>query len=182
LAVGIALSSGKCLWSIPYRDPENENIITPVLFENLLILSGIRDGTFAYHVDRIGSRWTTELAWKAPTVNMHIGSPVLGGHVLYGFSYKRKGQFFCLDAHDGKIQWMTGGRKGENASVVSAGQVLFFLTSDARMSIARQSPQKFESLVEHEVADSPTWALPVIMSTRVLIRDAAALSLWRFDE
>jgi outer membrane protein assembly factor BamB len=182
LAVGIALGSGKCLWSIPYRDPENENIITPVLFENLLILSGIRYGTFAYRIDRIGSRWATNLAWQAPTVNMHIGSPVLDGHLLYGFSYKRKGQFFCLDLHDGKIQWMTEGRKGENASVVGAGQVLIFLSSDARMSIARQDPHKFEPLAQYEVADSPTWAHPVVLSTQVLIRDAAALSMWRFGE
>ena len=46
-------SDGKQLWTIPFPDEWNENIVTPVVVGDLLIVSGIRKGTLGYR-DREG--------------------------------------------------------------------------------------------------------------------------------
>ena len=39
------------------------------------------------------------------------------GTFRYGFSSKRQGQLFCLDAATGAATWMTEGRGGMNAAI-----------------------------------------------------------------
>src|SRR5258708_31085138 len=106
-----------------------------------------------------------------------MSSPVIAGDYVFGFSHKRKGQFFCIDARTGETQWTDEGRDGDNAAIVAAGQVLFLLTDGAELFVARNDPKKFEVLKKYSVADSPTWAHPVPAGNRLLIRDASTLAL-----
>src|SRR3972149_1688028 len=59
---------------------------------------------------------------------MYMSSPVADGTLIYGFSNKRKGQLFCLDAATGTPRWTTEGRGGTNAALQSAGDNLIVLT------------------------------------------------------
>jgi len=112
---------------------------------------------------------------------MYMSSPVLDGDFLYGLSHLRKGQFFCLDARTGKVAWTTDGREGANASLLDAKNVLFMLTSDAELIIASKSAKGFEQRARYTVADSPTWAHPVVMGKQILVKDEANLTLWNIE-
>ena len=48
--VGVEVESGKALWTIPFPDEWNENIVTPVVAGGMLIVSGTRKGTFGYRL------------------------------------------------------------------------------------------------------------------------------------
>jgi hypothetical protein len=48
---------------------------------------------------------------------------------------------------------------------VAAGSVWLILTPDANLIVARQSDKAFEPLRKYSVADSPTWAHPVVWAT-----------------
>ena len=74
--------------------------------------------------------------------------------------------------------WTSEGRQADNAAIVDAGSVLFFLTNNAELIVARKSAKGFEPLRKYSVADSPTWAHPVILNSGVLIKDATTLALW----
>ena len=113
---------------------------------------------------------------------MYLSSPVLDGHLLFGLSAKRKGQFFCLDARTGKLLWTTEGREGEHASALNAGDVLLFLTNDATLIIAKKSAQGFEPITRYQVADSPTWSHPIVLGKQLLIKDASSVALWSLEE
>src|SRR5262245_29027796 len=52
-------------------------------------------------------------------------TPVLADNRLVGFSHRKKGQFFCLDANTGKAFWESEGRMGENAATLNAGDLFF---------------------------------------------------------
>ena len=52
------------------------------------------------------------------------------------------------------------------------------VTNDAELIVARKSAKGFEPLRKYSVADSPTWAHPVILNRGVLIKDATTLALW----
>jgi outer membrane protein assembly factor BamB len=175
--VGVSASKGQLLWEIPFETEFLQNIVTPVIYKQTLILSGIDKGVFAVQPLLSGGVGVTEQLWANTDVSMYMNSPVLIGDYVYGLSNKRKGQFFCLDARTGKTQWVSNGREGDNAAIVAAGQFLMLLTEGAELVIARADPKQFEIIKKYSVADSPTWAHPVLVGKRVLIKDASSLAL-----
>jgi len=62
--------------------------------------------------------------------------------------------------------------------VVAANSVWLMLTPDASLTVARQSAKAFEPVRKYTVADSPTWAHPVVMGHGILIKDKTNLALW----
>jgi outer membrane protein assembly factor BamB len=179
--LSIAVETGKLLWKFPHPDEWNENIITPVLYQNSLIISGVRQGTRAVKVTKAGSDWQAAALWHNPKVAMYMSSPVLDGDYLYGLSALRKGQFFCLDVRTGATVWTTEGREATNAACLQTKNHLFLLTDNAELIVAAKSLKGFEPLARYTVADSPTWSLPVLLDKQVLTKDESNLTLWSFE-
>jgi outer membrane protein assembly factor BamB len=175
--VGISASFGQLLWEIPFETEYVQNSVTPVIYKNTLIFSGLDKGVFAINVVLRGNKWAAEQLWQNPDVSMYLNSPVVSGDYLFGLSHKRKGQFFCLDARTGQILWTSSGREGDNAAILASGQLLFLLTDAAELLVARSGPKQLEVLKKYTVAESPTWAHPVLIGNRILIKDASTLAL-----
>ena len=176
--VGLSSDSGAILWEFPFNDEWNENIVTPVATPNGVIVSGIRQGTRALTVAKTGDKWIVSQAWQTPDVTMYMSSPVLVDKVLFGHSTKRKGQFVAVDPGTGKILWSTEGRGGQNASVTAAGNHLLFLTSDSELLIAQIDPTSYKEVRRYTVASSPTWAHPILLRDKVIVRDAMNVTVW----
>ena len=179
--IGVESKTGKLLWRLAWPDEWNENIVTPTLYKNTLIFSGVRKGTMAVQVTKNGSEWTTKQVWHNPEIAMYMNSPVLEGDHLFGMSSKRKGQYFCLEAATGKVLWATEGREGVNAAILNAKDALLILTNDANLIVAKKSAKGFEQVAKYSVADSATYAHPVVMGKRILVKDDAAMALWSFE-
>lgn len=173
--------NGGLLWQLPFTTEYEQNIVTPVVYKDLLIFSGINKGVFAVRPKYAGGKWTTEQVWKNDEVSMYMNSPILSGNLLFGLSHKKKGQFFCLDAATGKTWWAGDGRQGENAAMTIAGNIMFWLTNDAELIVSRLTGKGVEPLKRYKVADSETWAHPVIAGNRVLIKDHQSLALWSLE-
>ena len=176
--IGVSAAAGELLWQIPFNTPYDQNIVTPVLYHETLVFSGLDNGVMGVKVLKRGSQWLTETVWQTKDVGMYMSSPVVSGDLLFGLSHFKRGQFFCLDPHNGAILWTSEGRQADNAAIVDGGSVLVFLTSDAELIVARKSRKAFEVLRKYSVADSPTWAHPVILNSGILIKDATTLALW----
>ncbi len=86
-----------------------------------------------------GAEWTTETVWQNKDFSMYMSSPVVSGDLLFGFTERKRGQFFCLRPSDGTTLWTSDGRQGDNAAIVAAGSVLLILTNDANLMVARQN-------------------------------------------
>jgi hypothetical protein len=65
-----------------------------------------------------------------------------------------------------------------NASLLSAGPNLIVLTTDGDLIVARRGPEKFDELRRYKIADSQTWAHPVLLGHDLLVRDATSITLW----
>ena len=179
--VGVSAATGELLWRIPFTTNFDQNIVTPVLYRDTLIFSGLNNGAMAVKVLKRGSEWSTERVWHNPDAAMYMNSPVLSEDLLFGLSHRNKGQFFCLDARTGATLWNSRGREGDNAAILNAGSVLLLLTSDAELIVAKKSAKAFELVRRYSVADSPTWAHPVVLGNGILIKDASTLALWTID-
>jgi outer membrane protein assembly factor BamB len=179
--VGVGVESGELLWEIPFTTAYVQNIVTPVLHGQDLIFSGLDKGIVAIRVSRNNGEWTTEKVWETKELSMYMSSPVLKGDVLFGLSQFRRGQFFALDARTGSALWTSEGRQGRNASVSIAGEVLFFLTNEAELTVAKATKEGFEPIRQYSVAESPTWAHLVVVGNRMLVKDDSTLSLWALE-
>ncbi|HYV06004.1 MAG TPA: PQQ-binding-like beta-propeller repeat protein, partial [Blastocatellia bacterium] len=178
---GFSPQTGEQLWRIPFETEYVQNIITPVVYKQTLIFSGLDKGTMAVRVIRVAGKWQAVTNWQNPDVSMYMSSPVASGDYLFGLSHKRKGQFFCIDARTGKTLWTSDGRVGDNAAIVAAGEFLFLLTDAAELLVARSHAILFEVLKKYSVADSPTWAHPVVTNKGILIKDRTTLALLSFE-
>jgi outer membrane protein assembly factor BamB len=173
--VGIDARTGVELWSSPFPDEWHENIVTPLWTGSHLVVSGTRQGTHAYSLQQANGKWQATEVWKNPEVAMYMSSPVYGDGLIYGHSSKRKGQFVALNAKSGVVEWITEGRDGEHASVLLTRSHVIYLTNTADLLVARRAAKAFEVVHRYDVADAPTWAMPVLIGNDMLVRDATGL-------
>jgi outer membrane protein assembly factor BamB len=155
--------------------------VTPVVYKDLLIFSGINKGAFALKPTLKHGKWTLQNVWQNERAAMYLNSPVVIGDFVYGMTHFRKGQFFCLHARTGKTVWTSTGAEGENAAIVSSADMLFFLSDNAELTLARPSGTKYEVLKKYTVAQSPTWAHPALAGNQILVKDLKSLTVWRFQ-
>ncbi|MBO0723659.1 MAG: PQQ-binding-like beta-propeller repeat protein, partial [Blastocatellia bacterium] len=175
--VGIGVEKGELLWKIPFETEYVQNIVTPVAYQDLLIFSGYNKGIFAIKAELRDGKWITRSAWQNKEVSLYMNSPVVSGDYLFGLSQRNKGQFFCLDPSTGRTLWTGDPRQGENAAMVVAGGLIFSLTSDADLIVTDASDKTAKPITHYTVADSSTWAHPVIAGTNILIKDEETLAL-----
>lgn len=176
--VGIDPAAGTLLWQIPFPDEWNENIVTPVVAGDVLVVSGTRKGTLGYRLEKSAGGWAAKQVWHNAELAMYMSSPIADGTFVYGLSSRRKGQLFCLDAKTGVAKWTTEGRAAQNAALVSAGPNLLVLTSDGDLLVVKRSPEGFEEVRRYKVAQTQTWSHPILVGNQLVIRDADSVALW----
>jgi outer membrane protein assembly factor BamB len=176
--VGVNAADGALLWRIPFTTSYDQNSITPVVAGDVLIYSGLENGTTAVRLTRNGATWTPAPVWKNEQVSMYMSSPVVIGTTLYGLSHRNRGQFFAIDLASGKTLWTTAGRDGENASLIAAGSLLLMSTTNAELIVARPNPAKFEEIKRYTIADSAVWAHPALAPNALLVKDVDKLICW----
>jgi len=179
--IGVAAESGELLWKRPYTVPFTQNNITPILYNQTLIISGLEQPVVALNVVKRNGKWDTVNVWENSSVSLAMSNAVVARDTVFGMSSKNMGQFFALDARTGKTLWTSAPRQGTNAAIVCAGDVLFILKDDAQMIVARANPARYETLQTYQVADSATWAQPTISGDRVFVKDVSSLTLWRLN-
>jgi outer membrane protein assembly factor BamB len=176
--VGVSAATGELLWRRPFTTSYSQNAITPLLYGQTVIVSGLEKGVTAFRITKRNGQWVTENVWENPAVSMYMSNAVIVRDTLFGLSHTKSGQFFCLDAKTGKTLWTTRGREATNAAIVRAGDLLFVLKDDAELIVARGSTAGFEPVRRYSVAESATWAQPVISGNRLFVKDVSTLALW----
>lgn len=176
--LGVSPSDGSVLWKMPFSTDYDQNVVTPVLAGQLVIFSGLNKGTIAYRLEQRGGKWTPKEVWHNADVPMYLSSPVVVGSRLVGLSHREKGQFFCLDVSTGKTLWTSEGRMCENAALLTAGNAVLALTTNAEWIVFRPDADRFRAMARYKVADTPVWAHPAVWGRRILIKDRSSLALW----
>jgi len=179
--LGVALSDGTRLWEYPWLSRSTPSAITPILYQETLIVSSQAMGVAALKPTRRADKWVVDVVWETKDVSLFLSNPVVVGDTLFGLSEKARGQFFALDAKSGTVLWLGRPRQASNTAIVKAGDLLLLLNDDAELIVARSSKNGFEPLKRYIVADSATWAQPAVSGNRFFIKDATSLSLWTLN-
>jgi outer membrane protein assembly factor BamB len=174
--IGLDAATGGELWAEAFPDEWQENIVTPIWTGSHLVVSGTRQGTHGYMLKQAAGKWQATEVWKNADVAMYMSSPVYGDGLIYGHSKKQRGQFVALDAKTGALRWASEGRDGDHASVLLTPRHIVYLTNVGDLIIARRGTARFETERRYKVADSETWAMPVMLGDVMLVRDVKGLA------
>ncbi len=177
--VGVESQSGRHLWEYPFpHDGNNQNMPTPAFHKGRVLLGGENRGIHSFEPRLKGGVWTVKERWHQKKVALDMSSAVVNGDLLYGFSHYDKGRFFCLDTENGRVLWESPGRTGTNAAILSIPGHVVALVDDGELQIIAARGDRFEKVASYPVADSPTWAPPVVLQSGILVKDNKHLTLW----
>ena len=122
--------------------------------------------------------WTAETAWENPATPMYMTNGVIINDMLLGMTHKNSGQLFLLDAKTGKTVWTGTPRFATNAAILRAGDLAFVLKDDGELLVGKPDASGFQVLHQYQVANSSTWAVPVVSGNRIFVKDENGLTLW----
>ena len=125
-------------------------------------------------------KWTVTERWRQEDVALDMSTPVIVNDLVFGFSHYKRGQFFCLDPLSGEVLWTGRGRAGENVAFLGVKDHVIALVDRAELQVLRASKKGYEPVATFEVAESPTWAPPVLLKEAILIKDVNTLTLFSF--
>lgn len=179
--LGVSLSDGTPLWEYPWLSRSTPSAITPILYNDWLIVGSQGIGVAALRVSRRADRWSADVVWETTDVSLFLSNPVVVGDTMFGLSEKGRGQFFALDAKSGRVLWLGQRRQAANTAIVKAGTLLLLLNDDAELIVAKSSRTEFQPLKRYTIADSATWAQPAVSGNRIFVKDVSSLSLWTLD-
>jgi outer membrane protein assembly factor BamB len=180
--VGVSEETGELLWLRPFKAPSSVNAGTPIVYRDIVIVSGQDAGITAFRISRQGGKWVTEDVWENDTLFFRLTNSVIVGDSLFGLSPQNRGQFFFVDARAGKTLWTGEPRTAENAAIARAGNLLVVLKADGELLVADGSnPTAFNPLRRYKVSETATWAQPAISGNRIFVKDLTTVALWTIE-
>jgi outer membrane protein assembly factor BamB len=179
--IGVDAATGQLLWRVPFTARSTTNSITPLVYGQTVIVSGQGKPLTAYRISKRNDQWAADLAWENDQLQMSFSNPVLVRDAVFSLSPLNSGQFFWADAKTGTTIWRSAPRQAGNAAITRSADYLFVLKDDGELMVARSTPGGFEPLKTYAVADSATWAPPVISGNRVFVKDVSTLALWTLN-
>jgi len=179
--VSVSAATGDLLWRRPYSVRSTRNAVTPIVHNGLVIVSGLGMPITGFKALNKAGQWTTEDVWVNNDATMDMSTGVVAGNTLFGFSPRNSGQYFAIDASTGQTLWLSEPRQGDNAAIVRAGDLWLALDTQANLIVARANPKQFDVITRYDVADSATWAQPVLAGRRILIKDVSHVSLFTLN-
>jgi outer membrane protein assembly factor BamB len=155
------------------------NASTPVVDGQTLIYSGSGRGTKAVKLVKKGDGLDAEQVWTNSENSVGFNTPVVKDGLVFGLSGQNS--LFCI-GKDGKTAWTTPIKgRGGYGSIVDAGSVLFVLTPMSELIAYEPSDKGYKDLGTYKVADSETYAYPVVSGNRVYVKDLDSVTLWTIE-
>ncbi len=170
-------NNGDPQWSVPFKAEYGISVSTPVWVPgNLLFVSAEYDaGSKMIRIVREGQQTKATEVWTSNRLRVHHGNVMCIDGTLY-FSSGGKGSVAVLsavDANSGKIHWQN--RAVSKATFVWADKKLITLDQDGNLILAEPSPAGFKILTKAELLTNLSWTPPVLVGTKLYIRDRRSL-------
>jgi outer membrane protein assembly factor BamB len=177
--VGIALADGKLLWTLPFPLQQRAyNATTPIVEGQTVIFAGAARGTRAVKIEKQGDGFVATELWRNDQIAPQFASPVLKDNLLFGSS--NMSNLYCLDARTGQTAWVDTMKLDRSgfAAVLDAGPVVLVLPSSQNLIVLKPVATKYTELAKIRVAETPTYAHPVIRGNKIYIKDQETITLW----
>ena len=176
--VGVDIASGRELWQLAFPDELNENIVTPVIAGDVLVISGTRKGTFGYRLEKTATGWGLKQLWHNTDLPMYMSSPVADGSLPLWLRQQAQGPVVLPRREHGHGEVDDRGTRRHQRRDSERRSHLVVLTTDGDLIVPNRNPEKYEEVRRYKVATSPTWAQPVVLNSALVVRDADSVAVW----
>jgi outer membrane protein assembly factor BamB len=175
--LAVDAAEGKLLWKERFLT-NDLNIVTTVVYKDMLIYSGFRQPLRAIRLNKAGGQLAPQEVWSNKEHPCFMSTPVLVNARLFGMSMKNGGHLFCVEAESGKTVWTSAGKMGQNAALLTAGNTVLVLRDEGSLAVLKADAATYRPVVEYRVSETPTWAHPCPAGNRLLIKDRTTLTSW----
>jgi outer membrane protein assembly factor BamB len=180
--VGVAAADGTLLWQCPFV-PERMayNAATPIVDGQTVIYTGKGRGAKAVKVEKKGDGFVANDLWSNADLAPQFSTPVLRDGLLFGLS--DKGNLYCINAQTGQTVWTDATSRDRSGfgPIVDAGACLLALPSSAELTVFKPSAKQYEEVAKIKLAETPTYAHPVLAGNRIFVKDQEAVTLLTLD-
>ncbi len=181
--VALGLADGKLLWETPYvvtgRMGYNAATPTPAADGQTVIIAGSGRGVKAVRLEKQGDKLAAQELWHNEDNSVQFNTPVVKDGLVYGLSLSNV--LFCIDK-SGKTAWTAPLKGGRGfGSIVDAGPVLMVLTPARQLTVFEPGDKEFKQVASYTVADSDTYAYPVVAGNRIFVKDNDSVTLWTIE-
>lgn len=177
--VGIGVADGKLLWQLPFAPQSRAyNAATPIIDGQTVIYTGAGRGAKAVKVEKQADGFAATELWSNAELAPQFNTPVLKDGLLFGFS--NGDSFYCINAQNGQTAWTDTTKHGRGgfAAILDAGSVLLALPSSSELIVFKPDGKQYSEITRYKVAETETYAHPVISGNRVYVKDKESLAMW----
>ncbi len=176
----VALADGELLWQIPTPTQRRfYNSASPIVDGQTVIYTGQGQGTKAVKVLKQGDGFVVSELWSNEELGTAYNTPVLKDDLLFGLS--DRGKLYCMNATSGQAAWTDSINHKNFGSLLDAGSVILALSSKSELIVFKPSDKEYAEIAHVKVADTPTYAHPVIAGNRIYVKDEETLAMWTIE-
>ena len=177
--MGLNREDGKLLWRVPMSTDYGRHVISPIVYNDLVIVGSHQVGLIATRVINEGGKIRIEEAWKRTKDEggPNISSPVGIGDHLYMLISET---VVCLDARTGQQTWAkeglinTGDRRAF-AAFIGMGENIMMLTDMGELVLFEADPKAYREVSRAQVCGK-NWCHPAYADGKIVVRDAKKLT------
>ncbi|MCH2371725.1 MAG: PQQ-like beta-propeller repeat protein [Pirellulales bacterium] len=179
--VGVAVKTGVELWRFPLPHlTHNQNMPTPAVHDGHVIVGGENRGMYSLQPVVNGGKWSVKERWFQPKAALDMSSAIVSGDRIYGMTHYNAGQLFCLDTKTGEFVWQGPPRSANNVTFLAMPGYVAALINNGHLKILRSGTEQYDEVRSYKVAEDATWAAPVFLQGKILIKDVNTLTLWTY--
>ena len=180
--VGVGIDSGTSLWEFPLPHVgTNQNMPTPCVHRGQILVGGENRGVFGLSPRKGPEGWDVTVDWHQREVALDMSSAVVtDDNLMFGFSHYDTGRLFCLDIQSGEVKWTGPPRTGQNVTFLTVPGYVIALVNNGELRVFKATEESYQPVANYRVAESPTWAAPVLLQTGLLIKSKQNLTYWKF--
>ncbi|MBE7499949.1 MAG: PQQ-like beta-propeller repeat protein [Verrucomicrobiales bacterium] len=172
-------ATGGCCGGWKFRAFRGMNILTPVVFDDLVMTSSYGGKTLGHRVKCVDGRWQVELAWSLKQQGYMSTPVVVDGHA---YLHLRNQRVACLDLREGRERWTSGEAYGKYWSLVTQGDRILALDQRGVLYLLRANPSELEVVDSRALGVSDTWAHLAISGQDLFVRGLNELVAYRWTQ
>ncbi|MHC4486797.1 MAG: PQQ-binding-like beta-propeller repeat protein [Planctomycetota bacterium] len=136
-------------------------------------------GTKAVKIEKQADGFVAKELWSNPELGVQFNTQVLKDGLLFGLS--DGGNLFCINAQTGQTAWTDTVQRdrGGFAAILDAGSVLLALPSNSELIVLKPDGKGHSEISRYKVAETPSYAHPIISGNRVFIKDQESVTMFR---
>jgi outer membrane protein assembly factor BamB len=171
--IGLGSDRGELLWRVPVKTAFSRHATTPVVFEDIVVVSSHQVGLMGIRIARSGERLEATQAWISKPASMNFASPVAVGRQLYGLGPARN--VVCVDIPTGKMLWSKDGffttsADKAHAAFLVIGRNILMLTDGGTLVLFAADAQEFRELGRAQVCGA-NWCNPAYVDGTLFLRE-----------